>query len=150
VLVDRVARHPGLRSPTAGIAARRAALGIAWSRLSRAVGTRLGRDAARLAECRARLERIRPSARHAAAAERVAALDARLRAAARRMAADRRRRLEGADRELRILGPGETLARGWSLTFDADGRLVRRAADAVPGSALVTRLADGVVRSRVE
>jgi exodeoxyribonuclease VII large subunit len=38
VLVDRVARHPGLRSPTAGIAARRAALGIAWSRLSRAVG----------------------------------------------------------------------------------------------------------------
>lgn len=150
VLVDRVARHPGLRSPTAGIAARRAALGIAWSRLSRAVGTRLGRDAARLAECRARLERVRPSARHAAAAERVAALDARLRAAARRMTADRRRRLEGADRELRILGPGETLARGWSLTFDADGRLVRRAADAAPGSALVTRLADGVVRSRVE
>ena len=68
----------------------------------------------------------------------------------RRASSDRRRRLEAADRGLRILGPGETLARGWSLTFDADGRLVRRSSDAPPGSTISTRLADGVVRSRVE
>ena len=149
-MVERLARHPGLRSPTAGIAARRAELVRDWARLGRAAAARLGRDAVRLSDCRARLERVRPAARHAAAGERLAALESRLRAAARRVAPDGRRRLDAADRQLRILGPGETLARGWSLTFDADGRLVRRTADAATGSVLSTRLADGVVRSRVE
>jgi exodeoxyribonuclease VII large subunit len=150
VLAERLARHPGLRSPTAGIAARRAELDRAWARLGRAAAARLSSDAARLSECRARLERVRPAARHAVAGERLAALEARLRSAVRRASSDRRRRLEAADRGLRILGPGETLARGWSLTFDAEGRLVRRTSDAPPGSAISTRLADGVVRSRVE
>ncbi|MFM9145575.1 MAG: exodeoxyribonuclease VII large subunit, partial [Phycisphaerales bacterium] len=120
------------------------------ARLGRAAAARLSSEAARLSECRARLERVRPAARHAVAGERLAALEARLRSAVRRAATDRRRRLESADRGLRILGPGETLARGWSLTFDADGRLVRRTSDAPTGSAISTRLSDGVVRSRVE
>ncbi|MFM9171044.1 MAG: exodeoxyribonuclease VII large subunit [Phycisphaerales bacterium] len=150
VLVERLARHPGLKSPTAGIAARRADLDRAWARLGRAAAARLSSETARLSDCRARLERVRPAARHAVAGERLAALEARLRSAVRRAATDRRRRLEAADRGLRILGPGETLARGWSLTFDADGRLVRRTSDAPTGSAISTRLSDGVVRSRVE
>ena len=53
-----------------------------------------------------------------------------------------------ADRGLRILGPQETLGRGWSLTFAADGTLVRHVADAPAGAELRTRLADGEVRSR--
>jgi exodeoxyribonuclease VII large subunit len=42
------------------------------------------------------------------------------------------------------------LERGYSLTLRADGSLVRSAADVAPGQELVTRLADGSVRSRVE
>ena len=68
----------------------------------------------------------------------------------RRSVSDLRGQLASADRQLRLLGPGETLARGWSLTFDAGGALVRRVDDAAPGSVLVTKLADGAVRSRVE
>jgi exodeoxyribonuclease VII large subunit len=42
------------------------------------------------------------------------------------------------------------LERGYSLTLTAGGALVRRAADVAPGQEIVTRLADGSVRSTVE
>jgi len=45
--------------------------------------------------------------------------------------------------------PALALARGWSITTTADGRLVRRPADAPPGTELVTRLAEGALRSTV-
>jgi exodeoxyribonuclease VII large subunit len=41
------------------------------------------------------------------------------------------------------------LERGYSLTYDGDGRLLRSVGVLAPGSALVTRLADGVARSTV-
>lgn len=45
--------------------------------------------------------------------------------------------------------PARALARGWSITRTADGRLVRRAADLAPGATLRTTLADGVAESTV-
>ncbi|HSH23241.1 MAG TPA: exodeoxyribonuclease VII large subunit, partial [Acidimicrobiales bacterium] len=45
--------------------------------------------------------------------------------------------------------PARALARGWSLTHTADGRLVRSPDDVAPGHALVTTLARGQVRSTV-
>lgn len=42
------------------------------------------------------------------------------------------------------------LERGYSLTLTTDGVLVRRAGDMAPGEEIVTRLADGSVRSTVE
>jgi exodeoxyribonuclease VII large subunit len=48
------------------------------------------------------------------------------------------------------LDPARALARGWSLTRTADGRLVRSAADVGPGDRLVTTVADGTLTSRVE
>ncbi len=42
------------------------------------------------------------------------------------------------------------LERGYTLTLDAEGKLLRRAGDAAPGTDLVTRFADGTVRSTVE
>ena len=42
------------------------------------------------------------------------------------------------------------LERGYTLTLTADGALVRRAGDLVASQEIVTRLADGTVRSRVE
>jgi exodeoxyribonuclease VII large subunit len=51
---------------------------------------------------------------------------------------------------LETLSPLNVLARGYSLTHTADGKLVRAAADVKPGDVLVTRVAAGQVVSRVE
>ena len=48
------------------------------------------------------------------------------------------------------LDPARTLARGWSITRDAQGRVVRSASAVGPGDRLVTTVADGEVRSTVD
>ena len=58
------------------------------------------------------------------------------------LAASRRAVLEAYD-------PGRQLARGWTLTHAADGRLVRRARELAAGDGLVTTFADGTARSTV-
>jgi len=45
--------------------------------------------------------------------------------------------------------PARLLARGWSITTDESGNVVRSVAGLRPGHALATRLADGVARSSV-
>lgn len=51
---------------------------------------------------------------------------------------------------LRLLDPANALARGWSITRRADGRVVRSAADLAPGDLVLTTFADGTATSRVE
>ena len=50
----------------------------------------------------------------------------------------------------RAIDPAVTLARGWSITRRTDGRVVRSVADVERGAELVTTVADGEIRSRVE
>ena len=76
---------------------------------------------------------------------------------ARQLARDAPRALDHATRlvdnvetRARALDPARTLARGWSITRDADGRLIRSMNDAPTGTRLVTTVADGVVRSTVD
>jgi exodeoxyribonuclease VII large subunit len=45
--------------------------------------------------------------------------------------------------------PGRLLERGWSITQDADGSVVRSAGSLRAGDLLITRFADGVARSTV-
>ena len=45
--------------------------------------------------------------------------------------------------------PSRQLARGWTLTYAADGRLVRSAADLAAGAVLVTTFVDGTAASTV-
>lgn len=71
---------------------------------------------------------------HRAAAARVARADERLTAVAARLGA---------------VSPLNVLARGYSLTRTADGRVVRDAAAVGPGETIVTQLAAGVVESQV-
>lgn len=59
-------------------------------------------------------------------------------------------KLTAAEGQLRVLGPESVLARGYSITRRPDGSVVRRAAEVAAGEVLITRLADGEVRSRVE
>lgn len=60
-----------------------------------------------------------------------------------------RRRLGSASGMLGVLSPLATLKRGFTMTLDAEGRLVRHRADVASGDTLVTRFADGEVIVRV-
>ena len=79
----------------------------------------------------------------------LAAAAVRLRQRAPRALAAAGRELDAVEAQVRALDPARTLARGWSITRGADGRIVRSAAAVAPGEALVTTLADGQVTSAV-
>jgi exodeoxyribonuclease VII large subunit len=66
-------------------------------------------------------------------------------------AVDRATRLvDHVETRVRALDPARVLARGWSITRDEHGGLVRSTSDAAVGAKLVTTVADGVVRSTVD
>jgi len=58
--------------------------------------------------------------------------------------------LEQRCRRLQAVGPQRVLDRGFSLTRDQSGRIVRRATDVAPGQSLWTRVAEGEIYSTVE
>lgn len=91
-----------------------------------------------------------------AAARSVDRADARLDAMRDRIGRAARARLAAAEHHLvaveartGVHDPALALARGWSITTTAAGRLVRRPTDAPPGTELVTRLAEGTLHSTV-
>jgi len=51
---------------------------------------------------------------------------------------------------LRLLDPVTTMARGWSITRDSNGNVVRSTSDVKQGDTLVTLVADGSISSTVE
>jgi exodeoxyribonuclease VII large subunit len=60
-------------------------------------------------------------------------------------------RFGAAESRLRLLGPEQILARGYSITMDAaTGKVIRRAKDTSPGQHLKTRVKEGQISSRVE
>ncbi len=60
-------------------------------------------------------------------------------------------RLAGLESRLRLLGPQQVLARGYSITMNADtGEVLRSAEHAASGQLLKTRLMGGELKSRVE
>jgi exodeoxyribonuclease VII large subunit len=62
-----------------------------------------------------------------------------------------RSRFDATEARLRLLGPEQVLARGYSITMDAaSGRVLRKAVEVKAGQKLKTRLIAGEVFSRVE
>ncbi|MEM6854386.1 MAG: exodeoxyribonuclease VII large subunit [Planctomycetota bacterium] len=84
------------------------------------------------------------------ARQRVDGLEQLLTAALPRRVADDRKRLEAMARTLDAVSPTNVLKRGYSYTLADDGKLLRVATDAAPGSKLTTVLADGRVTSTVD
>jgi exodeoxyribonuclease VII large subunit len=113
---------------------------------------------------REQLERRRSSLRHAAAVlrttqpqRRLAAMRERLQALGLRPQAAIARELQRDTLKLRALArslesvsPLATVARGYSIIADAEGRLVRSVAQVQPGDAVSARLGDGELKLRVE
>ncbi len=57
-------------------------------------------------------------------------------------------RIDALASHLHAIGPEQVLARGYSITsIKKTSQIVRAAADAQPGTVLVTRLGDGTVES---
>jgi len=108
----------------------------------------------RVSEWRARLQdRRRSIARAALRAVDRSVVDRLARQLARdapRVVEHAARAVDNVETRVRALDPARTLARGWSITRDAEGRLVRSTTDVQSGAALVTTIADGVVRSTVD
>jgi exodeoxyribonuclease VII large subunit len=61
-----------------------------------------------------------------------------------------RERLMPLVRTLNAVSPLATLQRGYAIVAAADGRILRDAADAAPGSIIEARLARGTLRAKVE
>ena len=94
-----------------------------------------------------RLEHRKPDTRRAA--ERVANAARQLGQAHARLRLQARNRLAAAGAQLRALDPGNTLARGYAIARDAQGRILRDAASLQPGQALELRFARGGAQAEV-
>ena len=94
-------------------------------------------------------QRLAPALKEAVAAaeRRLARSEPRLLPAVREALAKGLRRLSTAQAKLELLDPGSPLKRGYSLTFDAEGRIVRTAETVKPGDRLTTRLGVGEIAS---
>lgn len=115
---------------------------------------RLGRSALRAAgrrgdELRARLAVAAPRGLGRAERERRRRAE-RICGGARGHLREARATLQGLERLATQLDPQRTLERGFSVTRDADGRLLRHPGQVGGGAVLLSRLAGGLLRSRVE
>jgi exodeoxyribonuclease VII large subunit len=175
-IADEVA-HQAHKTPTAAAAAvveqvlafrrqvdeQAAALQAGVARATRIAESRLAERRGRAARAAGR-SLLRADHRLATTGERtgraatrsVDRADARLEATRARLGRAARARLAAAEHHLvavearaGVHDPALALARGWSITTTAAGQLVRRPADAPPGTELVTRLAEGTLHSTV-
>jgi exodeoxyribonuclease VII large subunit len=103
-----------------------------------------------LADHASDLRQHRPDQKLALLRQRMDALTTRARESFTRQLQLRREQLKRASEMLRLLSPEHTLQRGYTLTTDAEGRVLRSVKDAPSGSTLVTKLRDGKITSVVE
>jgi exodeoxyribonuclease VII large subunit len=118
----------------------------ALARLGRGVLRAAGR---RQADLSGRLTELAPRRLGARARDRVH-LGERIAAAARGRMREAAATLQGLERLRLQLSPERTLERGFSLTRDAAGRIIRQPEQVRPGDLIATRVAGGGFRSRVE
>jgi exodeoxyribonuclease VII large subunit len=103
----------------------------------------------RLAEIAAALRRHDPSREIISRRNRLTEGARRLTACPLQLTAAMRRRFEGAEKVLAVLGPDATLRRGYSMTTDVKGNVVRSVGQVKRGERLRTRVTDGTIESDV-
>jgi exodeoxyribonuclease VII large subunit len=80
----------------------------------------------------------------------VAGVQSRLENAAKYQLERAKQRLVSLERSIALLGPEQTLQRGYSITRKTTGQILERSDEVKPGDEILTRLAEGEVRSKVE
>ncbi|MGI8820476.1 MAG: exodeoxyribonuclease VII large subunit [Chthoniobacterales bacterium] len=78
-----------------------------------------------------------------------AGLERRLMSAPAQVLERAQQRFARADAIVRVLGPENTLKRGYSITMGPDGKVIRSALAIAPGTSVTTRLVDGTFESQV-
>lgn len=117
--------------------------------LRRAIAYRLEREHAHLEQLSRRVQAQSPSNRLRETRRELQSLRANLAGLVYRGLESLRERLASRDRMLRSLGPQRVLERGYSMVFEAEGRLVRSVERLVPGQPVKIRFADGETGARV-
>jgi exodeoxyribonuclease VII large subunit len=98
-----------------------------------------------------RLRQVRPEQFLKQRRELLKVSQRRLRELAKAMFKNCKTSLAATESRLRLLGPEQVLARGYSITLDATtGKIIRRAKDAKSGQNLRTRVKEGEIFSKVE
>lgn len=118
-------------------------------RAGRAAGSHLQRDAQHIDHLVHRLSLAAPRAPQAVEPL-VEDLGRRVTVAARRQVVETTHSLDALASRVRAHDPAVALARGWSITRTADGRVLRSVNDAAAGDRLVTLLADGALHSTID
>lgn len=117
-------------------------------RLARARYRIVERNQARLDMLAVRLGAVRPSV--PPALDRLDRLATRFSDAGTRLIADARRRADALAVQLELLAPQAVLARGYSITRDREGRILRSIDGLAQGDALEIQTHDGRIDARVE
>jgi exodeoxyribonuclease VII large subunit len=122
-----------------------------WRRegLQRNTTGSLGNWRSRLTENAAALRRHDPSREIILRRSRFAELARRLATCPAQLLGTVRKRFERTEKILAVLGPEATLRRGYSLTLDANGNLVRSVTQVNRGDRLRTHVTDGDIESNV-
>jgi exodeoxyribonuclease VII large subunit len=125
------------------------ALGALRERMAESAERRLRLAKQRLDQFATRPAFRRPLQRVLELEQRLDDTASRLARAARLKFSQATQKLAEVSARLETLSPLQVLSRGYSLTHTADGRLVRDAGPLRPGDLLITRVADGLIRSLV-
>jgi exodeoxyribonuclease VII large subunit len=143
------ARHELFRRPASLIDRGRDRLNWAEARLCGAGRTRLDRERTRLAGWAWQIDRIDPARAWVQSARQLAGALRRCRRAMQQQVEISRSGLDAWERQLTAVGPQQVLARGYSYTTDASGKLIRSVKQVRPGQSVTTHVSDGRVHSVV-
>jgi exodeoxyribonuclease VII large subunit len=137
-------QHPQLR-----LARQQTVLDRLRQRMNFALDNQLKRSTQRQQRSVQRLNQQNPQPRIYRAQTRIQQLEYRLAQTLRAQLSTTRERFGNAVTHLEAVSPLSTLARGYSVTTAADGKLVKQTKQLKAGDTLTTRLEDGVVESEV-
>lgn len=116
-------------------------------RLDAALRSMLNRPTGRIAALQLRLQRQRPNLALTSAS--LSAMEKRLAQAATDSVSRQRHRLDGLAEALKLLDPNATLARGYAIVRDAQGRVVKSSRALHAGNDIALHLAQGTAQARV-
>ena len=150
VRLDFLARSTFFREPEQRLAAAQQRTDLAEEALRRAMSEHLVARRQDVGALLAALRQYRPDQLLALRRQHYDALRAKFQARFDEARKEPKARFARLAAMLRLLAPTATLARGYSITTTTDGSTIRSVTDVQRGTQIVTRLADGEVKSRVE
>jgi exodeoxyribonuclease VII large subunit len=149
VRLARLAEAPCIREPGRLLVERQQQIDQLEMRLLRVGSSAFEHHRSQIAKVLAFLSAFRPDRLLQAKRREVALAETRLKRIVLARINYQRDSVHRLANSIRLLGPQQTLERGYSITLDANGNVVRSAGGVKQGDLLFTKLADGEARSVV-